>query len=354
MPDAANELDDFLVDQRRRNVIGPGFEFQEGSGGAVFIDLLLDRWRAGGRQYNGGPLSYYYFPIFEPPVSDPVLVGVLQAVVYWNNYFEDLLPQTAKGVVVVLDNTCEQSFTFSIHGERASFLGDGDLHDSKYDDMEVSTEYGVFLKRSPRVDMGGCFYRVRVYPSQEMEDDHLTNGPLIFCLSILAVFVFTVAVFIAYDRFVERRQQLVMKTAVQSSDVVSKLFPENVRERLYEKEQTKEKDLPGKLQFSVGNRMMLKQFAKNPRDASTTSSDRLRGAGKPIADEYLHCTGMILHSLIACISVQIVPNLLLFARLGSLLRGSCRCVESLVLSSWQSNMAPARNFHLYFPFSIVF
>ena len=312
MPDAANELNAFLDDDSRRNIIGPACEFQEGSGGAVFIDLLLERWRAGGRQYDGGPLSYYYLPIFESAVRDSPLVGVLQAFVYWNKYFEDLLPETAKGIIAVLDNTCEQSFTFSIYGRRASFLGNGDLHDSKYDDMEVSTEYGVFLKRSPLVDMGGCFYRVRVYPSQEMEDDHLTFGPLIFCLSILAVFVFTVAVFIAYDRFVERRQKLVMRTAVQSSGVVSKLFPENVRERLYEKEQNKEKESKGG--FSVGNRMMLKQFAGNVRDSSTSSSDRLRGAGKPIADEYLHCTGMFLILQCLCYRVNLPDILFLLVR----------------------------------------
>ena len=101
---------------------------------------------------------------------------------------EDLLPQTATGVVVVLDNTCNQSFTFRIDGPDASFLGEGDLHDTKYDHMEVSTEYGGYLQRTPDVDLGGCFYRVRVYPSQEMEDEHITNGPLIFCLSLLGVF----------------------------------------------------------------------------------------------------------------------------------------------------------------------
>ena len=35
-----------------------------------------------------------------------------------------------------------------------------------------------------------------------------------------------------YDRIVERRQALVLKTAVKSAAIVSSLFPENVRDRL--------------------------------------------------------------------------------------------------------------------------
>ena len=293
LPEATNELNSFLDDGSRRNVIGPVIEYKEGSGGAAFVDLLLARWRGNGREYDGGPLSYYYIPIMESEESSAPIVGVLQAFIYWKNYLDDLLPENAVGVVAVLDNTCNQSFTFGIDGTHSSFLRNGDLHVTKYDDMEVATDYGVFLKRDPLREMGGCFYRVRVYPSKEMEDEYLTHGPLIFCLSIVSVFLFTVAVFIAYDRFVERRQKLVMKTAVQSSDVVSKLFPENVRERLYEKEQSKGKLSQSKGQLGVGNRTMLKQFAGNS-DSSITSSARLRGAGKPIADEYLHCTGMII------------------------------------------------------------
>jgi hypothetical protein len=44
--------------------------------------------------------------------------------------------------------------------------------------------------------------------------------------------VFTSLVFLLYDRLVERRQK-VMSTAVQSSAIVSSLFPSQVRDRLF-------------------------------------------------------------------------------------------------------------------------
>jgi Adenylate and Guanylate cyclase catalytic domain len=43
---------------------------------------------------------------------------------------------------------------------------------------------------------------------------------------------FSVLLFIVYDRLVERRQAIVLKSANQSSAIVSSLFPKNITERL--------------------------------------------------------------------------------------------------------------------------
>jgi hypothetical protein len=50
---------------------------------------------------------------------------------------------------------------------------------------------------------------------------------------ICAIFVFTSLIFIAYDCLVERRQKLVLTTAIKSDAIVDSLFPSNVKERLY-------------------------------------------------------------------------------------------------------------------------
>jgi len=50
----------------------------------------------------------------------------------------------------------------------------------------------------------------------------------------VAIFIFTALVFIGYDVLVTLRQQKVMKTAVQSTTIISSLFPSNVRDRLLE------------------------------------------------------------------------------------------------------------------------
>jgi hypothetical protein len=45
---------------------------------------------------------------------------------------------------------------------------------------------------------------------------------------------FAVLLFIVYDRLVEKRQSIVLKSANQSSAIVSSLFPKNVTDRLLE------------------------------------------------------------------------------------------------------------------------
>jgi hypothetical protein len=273
LPEATAELNAYLENDARRSLAGRSFEFEVGSAGGVFLDLLLERWQGGGNIYRGGPLAYYFKPLydrFEPPFK---LVGVIQSFIYWHTYFEGLLPAGVNGIVLVLENTCNQTYSFSLFGGSADFIGAGDRHDAKYDYLEESTDYGVFLQRSPDDidgDTGGCFYRLRLYPSQEMKDLYVTNEPLIIGLTIMGVFVFTILAFVLYDRFVEKRQRLVMKSAKQTSDVVNKLFPEAVRERLYESD-AKARDADGGPLIS---------------GSTTTGSNGC----SPIADEYPNCT----------------------------------------------------------------
>jgi hypothetical protein len=153
-------------------------------------------------------------------------------------YFTDILPEgdNTKGVYTVLESTCGQVFTYEISGPKARYLGSGDLHDTTYNHLEVSTGFGAFLG----VEEGNildhrhhCSYNVRVYPSKEIEDYYHTDTPVIFTVVLVCAFAFTSLVFIVYDRLVEQRQMVVLDTAVKSTNVVESLFPAQVRDGLY-------------------------------------------------------------------------------------------------------------------------
>ena len=51
-------------------------------------------------------------------------------------------------------------------------------------------------------------------------------------------YIFAISVFIAYDRLVERRKNLVLTKALQSTAIVTSLFPQNIAERLMDQQQT--------------------------------------------------------------------------------------------------------------------
>ena len=65
-----------------------------------------------------------------------------------------------------------------------------------------------------------------------MEATYLTNKPIIYTMVVLFIFLFTALIFMLYDMFMERRQKVVLNTAIKSSAVVQSLFPEIVRDRL--------------------------------------------------------------------------------------------------------------------------
>ena len=69
-------------------------------------------------------------------------------------------------------------------------MGSGDLHNKKYDDYEVSTGWNAFLGGSQDIEdidksSGQCIYRVRVYPTKDMEDSFMTKTPMYFTVVLV-------------------------------------------------------------------------------------------------------------------------------------------------------------------------
>jgi hypothetical protein len=79
-----------------------------------------------------------------------------------------------------------------------------------------------------------CPFYLRLYPSETMEKDYKSKDPILFTICAVFIFAFVSAVFIVYDRLVEKRQKTVMTTALHTSAIVSSLFPSTVRGRLFE------------------------------------------------------------------------------------------------------------------------
>ena len=80
---------------------------------------------------------------------------------------------------------------------------------------------------------GSCHYLIRVYPTTDFEAEYMTNEPLYYALSLMTVFVFVSAILVLYDRVVEVRQRLVLKTAKAANDVVGLHYPKNIHKDLY-------------------------------------------------------------------------------------------------------------------------
>lgn len=236
------------------NVLTEAWDYSDTSnpttvGKKAALNLFLNRRKGARQSYQDGPVSDLYVPIYD--THEPThwtnriyfrrkVVGYLTGYVYWQAFLVNILPPNSNEVVVILSNSCGQAFTYGVHGQEATYVGPGDLHDPKYDHLEeITTGHGAFLGHDmveqqdiEHLPKGQCVYKVRVYPSQELEDSFTTNGPWIVTAVIISTFLITSGAFVLYDVLVQRRQKIVLKHAVKSTEVLHSLFPAPVRERL--------------------------------------------------------------------------------------------------------------------------
>jgi hypothetical protein len=192
---------------------------------------LLESLEVGKRvEHAGDPITHMAMPVFDAlNGTDRKIVAVLQSTIHWRTYLRDLLPETVKGITVVIENTCDGFYTYEMSNSKAYGIGFGDIHDPTFDEFHVK---GRFLTEKIEdgtisgvpLNQEGCPYIFHVYPSQTYFEDFISKDPVVISLSVAAVFLFTIIMFLLYDRLVERRQQLVLAKATQSTAIVSSLF----------------------------------------------------------------------------------------------------------------------------------
>jgi hypothetical protein len=181
---------------------------------------------------------------YDPSEHD--FAGFLSLSIYWRDLIRGILPPGSNGIVVVFENTCNPTFTYQINGPTVEFLGVGDLHNQVYSHMEKSSwlndlkEYSIrgndTSNKSPYSGIpildDICPFYIRVFPSDTMHAQYATSNPVVFAVVTIFIFALSGFIFLIYDCFVEKRQHIVLTSAVQSNAIVSSLFPSMVRDRL--------------------------------------------------------------------------------------------------------------------------
>ena len=248
------------------------------------------------------PFSTTSYPIYDSlenvrlDVSkEQPLVGVLTFSIYWRKLIENILPEGSEGLVVVFESACSSdlkiSFSYLLSGPEAVYLGEGDLHDEKFNEMvhhrplsELASARDADDKSYTGLPLSGTFcpWTLHVYPSNIMENDHLTKDPMIFAIISAFIFLFASIIFLLYDFTVGRRQRVVLQHALTSGAIVSNLFPEKVKKQLYE-EHLKEKQK----QKGLG---VQESFLSSGHQPSDISGDERGTSSKPLAELFEETT----------------------------------------------------------------
>jgi hypothetical protein len=248
----------------------------------------------------GDAISEIYFPVFDPKGAEANLLGAVVTELRWKEMLTGAVSVSADLVDVVIRNSCGQVLSFKVNSEAGNlmFQGEGDLHDTRYDGWRRHTTYDEYellievLTNGHRDENSTnpiyCSYMFEVYPTRAMEDFYLTSMPIIFTAISVVIFIFTSVVFYIYDVFVRRRQHKVMASAKRSNEIVTSLFPENVRRRMYKHVSSPEFTSHVVLQ---NNNVNEEGVAANKMPSMT--SDSIFGS-EPIADLFPHATVMFI------------------------------------------------------------
>mmetsp|Transcript_10346 Transcript_10346/g.22776 ORF Transcript_10346/g.22776 Transcript_10346/m.22776 type:complete len:1195 (-) Transcript_10346:89-3673(-) len=261
-----------------------------------------------GSQFNpfDHPHTQIFAPVFEDPNDDnSAVVGVIDFVVTWDKYMAGLLPEGTFGVHCVVKNTCGQSYTYKIEGNKAIFLGKGDLHETKFDSTEVVLPFYDLRRPNETTGIWGhCLYSYHMYASQEYEDKYRDKSALGLTMVVASTFFFIIMVFFLYDWFLKRRNSKVLDVAAKTSAIVASLFPTNVRDRLLNAAANDAKTTPtlsDAKSDDTRNRMKLKNFLQSEVeiDSTTNVDDQSNDhaelhvyGSKPIADIFPDTTIM--------------------------------------------------------------
>jgi hypothetical protein len=200
--------------------------------------------------YEGDPFGNIIVPVYgsNPPRETTPTVALIMALVHWRQYFDNIisslssLSYTEDGIIVILSNGCQESYSYQLNGHAVQYLGSGDQHNSHYEQYERNASFTDGLTTMVRVDIPNidttyCPIRIQMYPSDDYYNNQLkSNVPTMLMSMVLGSFLLLGILFALYEKNVAARHRVVMARAVQSSKLVSSLFPGEIADRVLEQQ----------------------------------------------------------------------------------------------------------------------
>lgn len=81
-------------------------------------------------------------PVYGSFNKTAPVIGFLAADVPWTSYFQNILPENVGDLMIHIHDTCmNTNITLSANATRVAVHGLGDLHDSRYDEFKVSSNW---------------------------------------------------------------------------------------------------------------------------------------------------------------------------------------------------------------------
>jgi hypothetical protein len=297
------------LDEYRTGLFTHVFELS----GAASLALGPEEHLAYHQQFSSVPLtanSSQYRPhsLFLIPVLERLhdkgskMVGVLISTLAWDRYLAGLVPDSVSGIMVELTNTCNESFTYILKGNRSNYLGPGDFRGLAIEETRYVVDLFAYeghhgAQEEEQHDEPHCDYSLVVYSTKEFKGSASSSTAIMATLTVAGVSVMVLLTFLVYDCYVRRRNAKLVEAAVRSDQILTSLFPSNVRSRLFEAHKAE----PGKDPRGRGGgggagvvaKNRLLNFLTDGNEVNDkapdvkNSSEFMGYEGRPIADLYV-------------------------------------------------------------------
>ena len=218
-----------------KSVFKKAVDFMEFTRKPTFLDVCNQAAWFGNPNHADILQTVIAYPVFGDFGPESDIVGHLIQIIPWKRFFEYILSDPENKVHVVLENTCDEVFTFEVSGSVATLLSEEDVHEKKFDNLVIRDIFAEFANPKELNDAGldeVCVYTMSVYPTQTLEDLYRSNEPVLFATVVLGVFLLTSLLFLLFDCMVQRQQSKVVSTALRQNAIVSSLFPKKVQEQM--------------------------------------------------------------------------------------------------------------------------
>ncbi|CAJ1947755.1 unnamed protein product [Cylindrotheca closterium] len=161
--------------------------------------------------------------------SPETLSGLVLTSLRWSEIFNGAFANSVSGVYAVLEANDGSSYTYVIQEGQAVLLGEGDLHDTEYNDFRQETN----LESKDRGNLNffgeaSVSYTLVLYPSEEFFDSFSTANPMLSSIGVVMILVVTSALFVMYDVLI-RREYLVKKDLVEAKRKFIRFVSHEVR-----------------------------------------------------------------------------------------------------------------------------
>jgi hypothetical protein len=149
------------------------------------------------------PLSLFVEPVYAS-FDNFTIVSYIHGLFEWGFLFSEISLEDQEKLIVV-DSSCGEIFSYHIMQNKATYIGNGDLHDNTFDKYRLSSVIG--LKESSvheddineALDAGVCVYTLTIYPTQELRDAFNAN-PKVYAAIIGLTMASMIGAFFLYDQ----------------------------------------------------------------------------------------------------------------------------------------------------------